>query len=47
MKIALELSEDIKTKALIYELLIKLYSDISDFKKAYEVGRVATALFWF
>ncbi|MCD4757301.1 MAG: response regulator [Arcobacteraceae bacterium] len=46
-EIALGLSEDIKTQALIYELLIKLYSDISDFKKAYEVGRVATALFGF
>ncbi len=46
-EIALGLSQDIKTQALIYELLIKLYSDISDFKKAYEVGRVATALFGF
>jgi len=46
-EMALNLSEDIQTKALIYELLIKLYSDITDFKKAYEVGRVATALFGF
>ena len=32
-------------KAHIYELLIKFYSDISDFQKAYETGRYATKLF--
>jgi len=42
---ALELSETSLQKGQIYELLIKLYSDISQFKKAYEVGRVAAESF--
>ena len=32
-------------KAAIYELLIKLYSDISNFKKAYKTGMEAVTLF--
>ncbi|MFA9374685.1 MAG: serine/threonine-protein kinase PknK, partial [Poseidonibacter sp.] len=43
--LAISLSFDILEKAAIYELIIKFYTDISDFKKAYEVGRVASALF--
>lgn len=46
-EMALGLSDSKITKAHIYELMIKFYSDISDFKKAYETGRVATALFGF
>jgi len=42
---ALELAETTLQKGEIYELLIKLYSDISQFKKAYEVGRVAAESF--
>jgi len=42
---ALELSETLSQKGEIYELLIKLYSDISQFKKAYEVGRTAAESF--
>ncbi len=38
---ALESAETLLEKGEIYELLIKLYSDISQFKKAYEVGRIA------
>jgi predicted ATPase len=46
-EMALGLCVDVKQKSLIYELLIKLYSDISDFQKAYSIGRDATALFEF
>jgi len=46
-EMALELSDSKVTKAKIYELMIKFYSDISDFKKAYETGRTATKLFGF
>ena len=46
-EMALELSDSKLTKAKIYELMIKFYSDISDFKKAYETGRTATKLFGF
>ncbi|MEN8727347.1 MAG: diguanylate cyclase, partial [Sulfurovum sp.] len=42
---ALELAETTLQKAEIYELLIKLYSDISQFKDAYEVGRAAVESF--
>jgi len=38
---ALELSNSPLQKGAIYELLIKLYSDISQFKKAYKVATVA------
>ncbi|WP_304543237.1 diguanylate cyclase [Sulfurimonas microaerophilic] len=44
---ALQLSDSKIQKAQIYELLIKFYSDISDFQKAYETGRKATKLFGF
>ncbi|MBU1642459.1 AAA family ATPase, partial [bacterium] len=39
---ALELATHKWQRGEIYELLIKLYSDISNFNKAYEVGRIAT-----
>ncbi len=42
---ALELATDKWQRGEIYELLIKLYSDISNFEKAYEVGRIATKEF--
>lgn len=42
---ALEHTETLLQKGEIYELLIKLYSDISQFKKAYEVSRVAAENF--
>lgn len=42
---ALALAGDTLQKGEIYELLIKLYSDISQFNKAYEVGRIATKSF--
>ena len=44
-KKALELAETALQKGEIYELLIKLYADISQFKKAYEVSRIATESF--
>ncbi|QOP41061.1 diguanylate cyclase [Sulfurimonas marina] len=44
---ALQLSDSKIQKAQIYELLIKFYSDISDFQKAYETGCEATKLFGF
>lgn len=44
---ALRLSDSKIQKAQIYELLIKFYSDISDFRQAYETGREATRLFGF
>ncbi len=42
---ALELAAYKWQRGEIYELLIKLYSDISNFRKAYEVGRIATSEF--
>jgi len=42
---ALELTETTFQKGEIYELLIKLYSDISEFRQAYEVGRKAAKSF--
>jgi diguanylate cyclase (GGDEF)-like protein len=42
---ALELATHKWQRGEIYELLIKLYSDISNFNKAYEVGRIATSEF--
>ncbi|UPT76789.1 diguanylate cyclase [Sulfurovum sp. XGS-02] len=42
---ALEVAQTILQKGEIYELLIKLYSDIAQFKNAYEVGRVAAESF--
>ncbi|MCW8822051.1 MAG: diguanylate cyclase [Sulfurovum sp.] len=42
---ALELAANRLQKAEIYELLIKLYADISQFHKAYEVGSVAVKSF--
>ena len=39
---ALELAAHKWQRGEIYELLIKFYSDISNFTKAYEIGRVAT-----
>ena len=42
---ALELATTPFQQAQIYELLIKLYSDISQFQKAYEVGRMAVKSF--
>jgi len=44
-EIALESSEDKLIKGEIYELMIKFYSDISNFQKAYDIGRTATELF--
>lgn len=34
-----------RQKGEIYELMIKFYSDIADFQKAYETGRIAAELF--
>lgn len=42
---ALEVAQTALQKGEIYELLIKLYADISQFKDAYEVGRVAAESF--
>lgn len=42
---ALELSESKLLKGEIYELMIKFYSDISQFQKAYETAQMATKLF--
>jgi diguanylate cyclase (GGDEF)-like protein len=42
---ALEAAETTLQKGEIYELLIKLYADISQFKDAYEVGRMAAESF--
>ena len=42
---AIELATGKLQKGEIYELLIKLYSDISNFSKAYEVGRIAVKSF--
>jgi diguanylate cyclase (GGDEF)-like protein len=42
---ALELAQTALQKGEIYELLIKLYADISQFKDAYEVGRIAAESF--
>ncbi len=42
---ALGLATNKLQKGEIYELLIKLYSDISNFNKAYEVGRIAAKSF--
>ncbi|MFT7859821.1 MAG: diguanylate cyclase [Sulfurimonas sp.] len=46
-ELALQLSGSKIEKAQVYELLIKFYSDISDFKKAYATGCEATKLFGF
>lgn len=43
--LALSLSLSKLEQANIYELMIKFYTDISDFKKAYEIGRRAAELF--
>jgi len=43
--LALEESGSILQKAVIYELLIKVHTDISEFSKAYQIGRIATKLF--
>ena len=42
---ALKLANSKLQKAEIYELIIKFYSDISEFKKAYKVARVSLKLF--
>ncbi|MEA2029297.1 MAG: response regulator, partial [Campylobacterota bacterium] len=42
---ALELASDKLQRGKVYELLIKLYSDLSNFKKAYEIGQKATLEF--
>jgi len=42
---ALDLATDKLQKAEIYELLIKLHCDLSNFNKAYEIGRVASKNF--
>jgi len=42
---ALELCSSNIQKAHIYELIIKFYTDISDFKTAYKIGREAVKLF--
>lgn len=44
-EMAIDLSDSKLQKAEIYELMIKFYSDIADFKKAYDVGREAAGLF--
>ncbi|WP_028486869.1 diguanylate cyclase domain-containing protein [Thiomicrorhabdus chilensis] len=41
---ALALSDDVLEKTRIYELIIKFYTDISEFNQAYEVGRSAMRL---
>lgn len=43
--LAVNLSSSKLEKALIYELIIKLHTDNSDFQTAYNVGRTATELF--
>lgn len=44
-EMALKATSDKHEKADIYSLMIKFYADISNFHKAYEVGRLAAKLF--
>lgn len=44
-ELALSKSQTIEEKGLIYELLINFYTDCTQFKEAYEIGRKATRLF--
>ncbi|MDG6774653.1 diguanylate cyclase [Thiomicrorhabdus sp. ZW0627] len=42
---AVEASEDLLEKAYVFELMIKFYTDISEFEQAYSIGRSATQMF--
>ncbi|MDD2699468.1 MAG: response regulator [Arcobacteraceae bacterium] len=44
-EMALNLSESKLQKSEIYELMIKFYSDTTNFKRAYETGKMAAELF--